>query len=190
MIVEYTTPDRGEISQHMICHAPDKKITCEICGHKFCERGTFLKHQTIKHSGLKHKRQPKKRDKICEFCGFSSTESGNMNNHIENNHNLEIINCNDCNFKGGYHEIIDHMRMTNHKRIFACKYCDYKAKIRQLIKSHEDGVHNGVKYQCDIVGCDYSASYSGDLSTHTNIMHLKIKYPCEICDHLSTTVGN
>ena len=55
------------------------------------------------------------------------------------------------------------------KVVFSCKHCDMKSNNKSIIAQHERGVHDGIKYKCNI--CEYSTAQSFHLMRHKQLEH-------------------
>ena len=56
---------------------------------------------------------------------------------------------------------------------------DYQATRYASLETHENSVHEGVKYSCAL--CKYQASSYGYPTKHGKVAHEA--YPCELCEY-------
>ena len=63
-----------------------------------------------------------------------------------------------------------------------CKICGALFTRNASLKTHQQGVHEGIKHPCR--KCDYQvATTKGNLEKHNQRGHESIKYYCYICDN-------
>ena len=67
------------------------------------------------------------------------------------------------------------------KKLFSCAICHNEFTTKYHLESHENAVHEEVKYKCDI--CDVTFTTKGALTNH-NTIHKENdpKYHCEKCN--------
>jgi KRAB domain-containing zinc finger protein len=66
-----------------------------------------------------------------------------------------------------------------------CGVCLKEFVTARVLKTHMDGVHLGVKFDCP--ECDYKATEKGNLSRHIDIVHRGIhKFKCDHCERSFT----
>ena len=90
--------------------------------------------------------------------------AGNINLDIAD----EIINIDDNEFGSG-------------KQLYKCGECEKSYKRKDFLKSHQESVHEGVRYFCD--QCGYSYHYQSDLKKHKKSVHEGLRYSCNRCDY-------
>ena len=56
----------------------------------------------------------------------------------------------------------------------------------ESLKLLYDGVHIGVRYQCD--HCEYAAT-TKKFEKHVKYKHEGVRYPCDQCDYAAITAG-
>ena len=59
----------------------------------------------------------------------------------------------------------------------------FRPRVKQNKKSHE-GIHAGRMFSCN--QCEYQAKRKSHLDTHQQSLHMGIKFRCQQCDYQTT----
>ena len=62
-----------------------------------------------------------------------------------------------------------------------CEHCEYRAKTKEHLKIHTQGVHEGIRFPCNL--CSYKATRIANLSSHKKHRHEGANYSCKECSH-------
>ena len=106
----------------------------------------------------------------CKKCDYKTTRKGNkgnMNKHIKMVH-------------------------SSNNPIFKCPLpgCIYRTKEKRRMKSHNEGKHLGVRFDCGF--CQYQTPYRENLGKHVEANHggkKALAWPCDLCNFKGLNVA-
>ena len=75
---------------------------------------------------------------------------------------------------------------------FFCSKCDFKSKSKYYLAQHIKSIHEGIKFQCEVMGCNYEANIRTSILKHLKSVHedVKFKYPCDQCGYRARQKSN
>ena len=139
--------------------------------------GPFVKEESVADEGVKEEEVPDDLIKEeedgtfqCKVCDYKTTRKGNkgnMNKHIKMVH-------------------------SSNNPIYKCPLpeCTYRTKEKRRMKSHNEGKHLGVRFDC--VFCQYQTPYRENLGKHVEANHGGEKafaWPCDLCNFKGLNVA-
>ena len=175
-----------------------KNFKCDTCGQAFFLKGNLKKHEDSTHKGIRFP---------CTLCDKTFKRICGLKRHERATHELEKYACNLCNkmytdkryFKK--HCKKNHDDEMSFKKISApsyrqkggggsCETCDKFFKSKDILKVHEQTVHQNIRYECD--SCDKKFSNNGNLFKHKKNIHEKSRglLTCNFCNKSIATKTN
>lgn len=145
----------------------------------------FIASDLNKASTIKSK---KRKVKTTEFDhDISKKESKRLKSENEDKTSSESLQtgsrfeCKECDFVAKRKKTLETHQNFVHKNIrFCCDVCKRPFALKANLITHQKSIHGGMKYACDI--CDYKAAQKGTLDKHQASVHADMKYKCNICD--------
>merc|ERR1712126_525291 len=61
------------------------------------------------------------------------------------------------------------IKLEEEDNLFSCSYCNFQSSRSNNVKRHEEGIHEGIRYDCD--QCDYKAKDKSRLNVHQKNVH-------------------
>ena len=136
-----------------------EKLVCDLCSDNFDKKWKLDQHTQIIHKGKQF---------FCFQCSISFVFRPDYGKHMRDVHRR---------LKGDFKNFQ-----------FSCNQCDYRAKVKKLLKVHIASKHLGVRYPC--TNCEYKAPSKTVLRTHQRSIHEKVKFDCSKCDKQFSTSAN
>jgi len=134
-----------------------KLFSCNICESKFHLRTSLKKHLKAHENDTE--------DTLCSICGITMETKNEMRKHKRKYHN-------NLSVKKKKVEGIPPVE-------YNCKFCDFKAGIREHVNTHMYNEHNlGAKF-CDL--CGKKCRTATQLSIHRQMIHNKGDFICNVC---------
>ena len=123
------------------------KHECDICGLKFSQRSSMLKHIQSCHLGSTKKEK-------CNECNYESSPH-HLRRHTQSVHNPQRIKfkCDQCDSQYLSNQRLS--RHVNYKHLgikHKCKECHYEIGSKLQLKEHVNNVHLNIRYNCDQCG--------------------------------------
>eukprot|EP00088_Acartia_fossae_P017411 TRINITY_DN19885_c0_g1_i3.p1 TRINITY_DN19885_c0_g1~~TRINITY_DN19885_c0_g1_i3.p1 ORF type:complete len:731 (-),score=137.92 TRINITY_DN19885_c0_g1_i3:424-2616(-) len=147
-----------------------------------CDFTTNTKVKLNYHISVRHKEQ---QTLICDQCDYTTFNKGNLQNHIKVKHLNIRYQCDLCNVKVTALKSLERHKANRHHQArtkLRCEEpgCEYETYTAFSMKQHEDKVHKGIRWPCDL--CSYVGSYKGDLNRHKKIVHEGFSINCTMCE--------
>ena len=73
---------------------------------------------------------------------------------------------------------------------FPCSKCDFKSKNKHYLAKHIKSIHEGIKFECEVMGCNYTANTRPSILKHLKSKHEGVTYPCDQCNHKANQKWN
>ena len=159
------------------------KISCNICSFEtYFGNAKMEKHIENVHNWSK------KTDNVCNICGKSFKQKGNLRLHINGVHEgKRNFPCSICNYRGFQNNNLEkHMKAVHEGLTFDCEMCEFRCKTKDSLKKHNNIKHLGIereKYPCK--QCSSTFLHEKNLQIHLRSVHLGIKssFDCTLCDY-------
>ena len=152
---------------------PAQRIPCPIC-KKAIREDTLKKHE-LTHTGIK----PFK----CVECDKSYTLKDTLLSHIKSVHDeTQDIKCPTCEkiFRGK--QKLDAHLKSHNLEILSCNKCDFKGKY---LKEHLQSIHSEKRRKVELATCEFCQKVltKSNINVHLNAVHSKDSkmYECERC---------
>ena len=73
-------------------------------------------------------------------------------------------------------------------KVYSCDLCNYEAKGKTKLRSHQRVVYKGKRFNCD--ECDFQYTSTGNLKAHKVVKHsnLLLSFKCEKWNFKAVTV--
>ena len=181
--------DYNWINDEKMCNYPDDYLnnhSIDFENQIEAEDNTFKADET-KQTCLNRKGQIK--DKICNICGYASSETHKLKQHVKSVHDqVKDKVCTICGFATA-----DNYRLKKHIQVVhdkikdkICGICNYKTSQKKTLVNHVKAVHHKIKDKI-CTTCGYSTSFDGDLKKHISAVHeLKKDQVCDICAYATS----
>ena len=73
----------------------------------------------------------------CDFCHFTTSRTGHLNQHRYEKHIGRSYKCDKCDYKASYNSQMSRHKAVKHKgQEFSCKMCEYKTPRKDNLKTH------------------------------------------------------
>ncbi|XP_017492887.1 PREDICTED: zinc finger protein 235 [Rhagoletis zephyria] len=141
----------------------EAEVRSYACDNPGCGRiyTSFIAMQ--KHKRLKHSDTPCLKQHVCEQCGATFNQSGNLKYHRRSKHPTEA----------------EQAEQEHLKQRFECDVCKKLFHSRYTLKYHTLQLHtNEMKYECNVCGRRMAKKFM--LVQHM-LVHSTDKMPCEHC---------
>ena len=170
---DYTCRDNSSLRKHQnICKVDTPKFICNQCQFK---AGTsyLLTLHTFKEHGKQRK---------CEFCDYTSTNSQSMRKHFETcTKESKKFQCDQCSFRISNSYLLTCHVSKIHGKKTKCDNCDYTSNEPNSLRSHMKSCDPlAPKFYCE--QCEFKAGTALLLTLHTIKVHGK-KTKCDFCDY-------
>ena len=179
------TTNHNHALQHHIKAMHLKIFSCAECDVVYKNGRSLQDHMEKIHSISPDtkalSRYNEKKWHMCDKCPFKTKWKTGLSNHMDELHGTNEYSCDECDYKTMLpKEFKKHWgyRHDHSTKRFPCDQCHYSATYLHVLKTHIQGVHEGVKYPCDL--CDYKGR-KADVIKHKNNIHKKIRIPCDFC---------
>lgn len=166
-----------------------RSYACDISG---CERmyTSFIAMQ--KHKRLKHSDTSCITKYVCEQCGATFNQSGNLKYHRRAKHPTEAekaekeqlkerFECNVCNklFYSRYTLKYHTLQLHTNETKYECKICGRRMAKKFMLVQHML-VHSNDKMPCEHCGRQFIRKF--ELEAHVKAVHMKLKpFECQYC---------
>ena len=198
--------DKGEEEVSTTCE--DKKQ--EQIGSDIIDRSdvnTIVKKECLTEMGIKLEKNDDETSQL-EVChsienkgDISDNETeyiGNLNNHkrinsrekiyIESELSERPFECNLCEYKAKTKgNLTSHQIGHSKERPYVCELCDYKAKHRSLLKAHSKIHTDSRPFHCD--QCEYKARERSAMIVHMRVHTGDRPFECEKCEYKAKDGG-
>ncbi|XP_037938463.1 zinc finger protein 724-like [Teleopsis dalmanni] len=141
----------------------ETEVRSYACDYSGCDRiyTSFIAMQ--KHKRLKHTDLESQKKYVCEQCGATFNQSGNLKYHRKTKHPTEA----------------EQAEKEKCKERFECTVCNKLFHSRYTLKYHTLQLHsNDMKYECNVCGRRMAKKFM--LVQHM-LVHSTEKMPCEHC---------
>lgn len=206
-LCSYITTERNYLKSH--CESHFKKLSCEVCHHKFARIDLLQKHQISHHSGAVVAKPIKKLIEgngrfSCDLCSSTFASPAGVRKHKKFVHTKLECHCEVCDksFKNRISlkrhmqihvkapcSICGHMMATHRMKIhlaqhtfarkFECALCEKAFSSATYLNKHNVRVHTSADFQCDY--CNKVFRHKDIAKSHI-LNH--IKTPCRKCGKL------
>ncbi|XP_054728998.1 zinc finger protein ZFP2-like [Anastrepha obliqua] len=181
----------GGLYKHIkeIHEAEVRSYSCNIPG---CDRvyTSFIAMQ--KHKRLKHSDTPCVKIYVCEQCGATFNQSGNLKYHRRSKHPTdaeqaaqdqlkERFECDVCKklFHSRYTLKYHTLQLHTNEMKYECNVCDRRMAKKFMLDKHML-VHSTDKMPCEHCGKGFVRKF--ELEAHVRIVHMKLKpFECQYC---------
>lgn len=199
---------RTQIVEHITLHIDPNSFKCDLCGKRFSEKRTLLKHHKEKHTmeGLSRRfkctvcnkaftklsilrchedmHATGSKDHVCDLCGKAFVLAKRLKVHMRTTHGADRI-CDQCgrifrSQRALQDHLLEHAGVAKPK--WECDLCDVALNSHASLKRHKEVRHNdgSKEFICDICGKVTSSTYA--LRSHKKYVHQAIrKHKCNIC---------
>ena len=143
-------------------------IICHICSNESNSQDAHARHVKSHQKGSKW---------ICKQCRKSCESEEELIDHIKNYPHV-LHKCEICSKEmKTYDQLYKHRSF--HTKPHKCKYCQKSFSSLYNKKSHEDGIHLGVKHDCQV--CSKTFKYSSALTKHMKKHQGDFSHQCKYC---------
>ncbi|XP_053949258.1 zinc finger protein 62-like [Anastrepha ludens] len=166
-----------------------RSYSCNIPG---CDRvyTSFIAMQ--RHKQLKHSDTPCVKEYVCEQCGATFNQSGNLKSHRRSKHPTdaeqtaqdqlkERFECDVCKkvFHSRYTLKYHTLQLHTNEMRYECNVCGRKMAKKFMLVQHML-VHSTAKMLCEHCGKGFVRKF--ELEAHVRIVHMKLKpFKCQYC---------
>ena len=126
----------------------EETFNCTLCNFQTKARQHLANHNKRKHL-IKGK-------VYCDQCDYESLQQDRLNYHKETKHPNLIYNCEQCDKVGMTKPALVNHKYDFHGKFTQCLLCDYKTRRKGNMKIHNQALHEGITYPCDICGYETS----------------------------------
>uniref|UniRef100_A0A8D9AJX8 Zinc finger protein 142 n=1 Tax=Cacopsylla melanoneura TaxID=428564 RepID=A0A8D9AJX8_9HEMI len=128
-------------------HFEDESLMCDTSGYQ------------------RHREKMARTNLKCTHCSFETLDQAILNNHVNEIHTAEQIQCQICNeVFSSMNELEKHDLDKHTKRRYKCEICDFDSTVKWYTEKHMES-HEGYEFQCKL--CDFQCKYSKKLRIHT-----------------------
>uniref|UniRef100_W8BVA0 Zinc finger protein 180 n=1 Tax=Ceratitis capitata TaxID=7213 RepID=W8BVA0_CERCA len=170
----------------------DAEVRSYACNIPGCDRiyTSFIAME--KHKRLKHTDTPCLKKYICEHCGATFNQSGNLKYHrrtkhpteaeqAEKNHLKERFECDICkkHFHSRYTLKYHTLQLHSNEMKYECNICGRRMAKKFMLVQHML-VHSTDKMPCNHCGRQFIRKF--ELEAHIKAVHMKLKpFECQYC---------
>ena len=112
----------------------------------------------------------------CKICEAPYQTNVGLMFHTKAKHEGAKFHCTFCDYVSAFQpNTRRHMLEKHEGKMYFCKYdkCDYKIGRKEMLNTHVNYEHLGVRYSCDF--CAYVGKEKGKLNRHVRMVHFKLK---------------
>lgn len=169
---------KEHLKNHRLTHTREKLFFCNECAYSCGVRGSMDLHKLI-HRGIK--------PYVCTKCDYRCRRPFEMKKHKAKCESV-IRKCDSCDKTFSKKSALAVHRIMHLDYLhFACRLCEYTAKLRSRFKSHLEKMHpEKTFFICQ--SCDFSCMKKRQFKEHKLIHDDKRKwFKCDGCDYSSST---
>jgi len=159
----YQAKSNGTMSYHLNSVHLAVKPSCDICGKLLASARQLSAHiQTVHAETARF---------VCDKCDYSTNHKRSLKIHNHVKHEKSLFSCQEsgCSYRAGTPgSVTEHKKATHLNKILYCTKsldCEFKTLRRSTMFRHEQSVHEGITYSCDL--CSYKGTRKEHLQQHS-----------------------
>ena len=136
---------------------------CDQCDKEFNTTENLQRHKKSAHLGLTYE---------CEECGVTLNSKQSLAMHIKGVHRkIKDKKCDMCDKSFSLHATLIQHKANVHtkdedREVFECDKCDKTFYHVGHLKRHEEIVHMGIRYNCDICNKAFTSTTNEHMRRH------------------------
>ena len=163
-----------------------KSVKCSDCnvvcnGKRLLSRHALDVHQKVLNINTNPRAAQRKgktnlvKDKLCQFCPYSTAYESDLKSHLNGVHLKErIYKCHLCEFSCYYPAPLKQHKETVHCQTLKCNLCMYTFQSKEVLNHHTKLVHDAVKVDLKCEYCTFEADDVASLDLHLKEAHIDI----------------